>query len=146
MVDRLTPERRSWLMSRVRGKGTLPELAVRRMAHALGMRFRLHRADLPGRPDLVFPRHRTVVFVHGCFWHRHEGCRKSTIPKSSVEYWEAKFRRNVERDISSTTELARMGWRVLTIWECETKDSELLRTKLESVRSIEGGGMHDKLH
>jgi len=132
-------------MSRVRGKGTLPEMTVRRRAHALGMRFRLHRADLPGRPDLVFPRYRTVVFVHGCFWHRHESCRKSTSPKTRVEYWEAKFRTNVERDARNATELARMGWRVLTIWECETKDLELLRKKLDSVRSIGGGGMHDGL-
>lgn len=132
-------------MSRVRGKGTLPEMTVRRLAHALGMRFRLHRADLPGRPDLVFPRYRAVVFVHGCFWHRHEGCRKSMSPKTRVEYWEAKFRSNVERDARSATELARMGWRVLTIWECETKDSELLRRKLDSVRAIVGGGMHDGL-
>lgn len=113
---------------------------MRRLAHALGMRFRLHKADLPGRPDLAFPRYRTVVFVHGCFWHRHEGCRKATLPKSRVEYWEAKFRTNVERDARNTAELTRMGWRVLTIWECETKDSELLRRRLDSVRSIGGGG------
>jgi DNA mismatch endonuclease (patch repair protein) len=139
MADRLTPERRSWLMSRVRGKSTLPEITVRRSAHASGMRFRLHRTDLPGRPDIVFPRYRTVVFVHGCFWHRHEGCRKATSPKSRVEYWEAKFRTNVERDARNEAELARMGWRVLTIWECETKDSDLLGRKLDSVRSNEGG-------
>lgn len=130
-------------MSRVRGKDTLPEMAVRRLAHALGMRFRLHRADLPGRPDLAFPRYRTVVFVHGCFWHRHEGCQKSTLPKSRVEYWEAKFRINVERDARNSIDLARMGWRVLTVWECETKNSELLARKLNSVRLIEGDGVHD---
>ncbi|BAK67355.1 very short patch repair endonuclease [Sphingobium sp. SYK-6] len=139
MVDRLTPERRSWLMSRVRGKSTMPEMAVRRMAHAMGMRFRLHRRDLPGRPDLVFPRYRTVLFVHGCFWHRHAGCRKATSPKSRTEYWQAKFEGNVARDERNETQLIRMGWRVLTIWECDTKDSELLREKLESVRSIRGG-------
>lgn len=129
-------------MSRVRSKDTSPEMRVRRFAHAMGLRFRLHRRDLPGKPDLVFPRYRTVVFVHGCFWHRHEGCRKSTSPKSRVEYWETKFRANVERDTRNTTELALMGWRVLTIWECETKNSELLELKLDSVRSIEGG-MHE---
>lgn len=126
-------------MSRVRGKGTLPEMAVRRLAHAMGMRFRLHGRDLPGRPDLVFPRYRTVVFVHGCFWHRHEGCRKATSPKSHTDYWEAKFDGNVARDKRKETELTQIGWRVLTIWECDTKNSELLREKLESVRSIEGG-------
>jgi len=125
-------------MSRVRGKGTKPEMAVRRLAHALGMRFRLHRADLPGRPDLVFPRYRTAVFVHGCFWHRHGGCKKSTSPKTKVEYWEAKFRTNVERDARNASELERMGWRVLTVWECETRDLELLKEKLDSVRPIGG--------
>jgi DNA mismatch endonuclease (patch repair protein) len=125
-------------MSRVRGKGTGPEMTVRRLAHSLGMRFRLHKANLPGRPDLVFPRYRTAVFVHGCFWHRHEGCGKATMPKSRVEYWEGKFRTNVERDARNVAELERSGWRVLTIWECETKNSELLKEKLDSVRSIEG--------
>jgi len=113
-------------------------MAVRRLAHALGMRFRLHRADLPGRPDLVFPRYRTAVFVHGCFWHRHGGCKKSTSPKTKVEYWEAKFRTNVERDARNASELERMGWRVLTVWECETRDLELLKEKLDSVRPIGG--------
>lgn len=136
MVDRLTPERRSWLMSRVRGKSTLPEMAVRHMAHAMGMRYRLHRRDLPGRPDLVFPRHRTVVFVHGCFWHQHNGCQKATLPKSRTEYWQAKFQGNVTRDERNETKLIQMGWRVLTIWECETKNSDLLRAKLESAQLI----------
>lgn len=94
MVDRLTPERRSWLMSRVAGKNTTPELRVRRAAYALGLRFRLHRKDLPGKPDLVFPRRRLVVFVHGCFWHRHPGCRKATSPKSRTEFWFGKFAAN----------------------------------------------------
>jgi DNA mismatch endonuclease (patch repair protein) len=139
VADRLSPERRSWLMSRVKGKGTAPELAVRRLAHSLGMRFRLHKAELPGRPDLVFPRYRTVVFVHGCFWHRHAGCRKATSPKSRIEYWEDKFRANIERDERNAVELERMGWRVLTVWECETKNAELLKAKLDFVRSIKRG-------
>lgn len=135
MVDRLSPERRSWLMSRVKGKSTAPEMTVRRLAHSLGMRFRLHKPDLPGRPDLAFPRYRTVVFVHGCFWHRHPGCKKATSPKSKVEYWEKKFRTNVERDARNATELEQMGWRVLTVWECETKNAELLKAKLDSIRA-----------
>ncbi len=123
-------------MSRVRGKNTLPEMTVRRLAHAMGMRFRLHRRDLPGCPDLVFPRYHTVVFVHGCFWHRHSDCPKATSPKSRTEYWQTKFEANVSRDEKNEIELIRMGWRVLTIWECDTKNLELLTEKLESVRSI----------
>jgi DNA mismatch endonuclease (patch repair protein) len=132
-------------MSRVRGKGTRPEMIVRRLAHAMGLRFRLHKSALPGRPDLAFPRYRTVLFVHGCFWHRHEGCRKCSSPKSRIDYWEAKFRANVERDRRNALELTKSGWRVLTIWECETQDSSLLQEKLESVRSIDGRRMHDEL-
>lgn len=111
---------RSWLMSRVRGKNTTPELVVRRTAHSLGYRFRLHRRDLPGTPDLVFVRKRAVIFVHGCFWHRHKGCSKTTTPKSRVEFWKNKFNANVRRDLRTRTDLETAGWRVLTIWECET--------------------------
>lgn len=108
-------------MSRVRGKDTTPELVVRRAAHALGLRFRLHRRDLPGTPDLLFPRHNAAVFVHGCFWHRHEACKKATTPKSREEFWEAKFARNVERDEQAIAALHALGWRTLIIWQCETK-------------------------
>jgi len=137
MADRLSPERRSWLMSRVKGKGTRPEMAVRRLAHSLGLRFRLHKAELPGRPDLAFPRFKTVVFVHGCFWHRHTGCKKATSPKSRVDYWGKKFHANIARDARNAADLKRLGWRVLTVWECETKNPELLRKKLDGVRAIE---------
>ncbi|MEO1039651.1 MAG: DNA mismatch endonuclease Vsr [Pseudomonadota bacterium] len=130
MVDRLTPERRSRLMSRVRSKDTSPELRVRRIAHALGYRFRLHRRDLPGKPDLVFPRLKKTVFVHGCFWHRHPGCRKATMPKSRTEFWQEKFDRNVARDERALEELKVLGWRVLVIWECETKSDDALRQRL----------------
>lgn len=122
MTDRLPPARRSWLMSRVRGKDTTPELAVRRTAHALGYRFRLHRRDLPGTPDLVFPSRRAVIFVHGCFWHRHPFCRKASVPTSRVDFWNEKFDRNVSRDRRNVDELVQLGWRVLTIWECETHE------------------------
>lgn len=122
VADRLTPEARSRLMAAVRGRNTTPELAVRRLAHALGYRFRIHRSDLPGKPDLVFPSRRKVIFVHGCFWHRHAGCRKATMPKSQIEFWSAKFARNVERDARNECELRAAGWDVLLIWECETRD------------------------
>ena len=121
MVDRLTPERRSWLMSRVRGTNTTPEMRVRKAAHALGLRFRLHRKDLPGKPDLVFPKHHLALFVHGCFWHRHADCPKASMPKSREDYWKEKFDANVVRDARVETELRRLGWRVATIWECETR-------------------------
>ncbi|HYI49626.1 MAG TPA: very short patch repair endonuclease [Allosphingosinicella sp.] len=120
-MDHISQERRSWLMSRVRSKNTSPEMRVRRAAHALGLRFRLHRKDLPGKPDLVFPKHRVALFVHGCFWHRHPGCSKASTPKSRTPYWEAKFRANVDRDVRVSRELELLGWSARTIWECETK-------------------------
>ncbi|WP_186080850.1 very short patch repair endonuclease [Burkholderia gladioli] len=133
MVDRLTKERRSWLMSRVRSADTSPELRVRRAAHALGLRFRLHVKTLQGKPDLVFPRYRTVIFVHGCFWHRHPGCRKASTPKTDTEHWAAKFARNVERDATNEKALQAEGWRVETIWECESKSSEMLYARLQRI-------------
>lgn len=131
MVDRLTPERRSNLMSRVRDSNTLPELRVRKVAHALGFRFRLHRRDLPGTPDLVFPRLGKIVLVHGCFWHRHYRCRLATHSKSRVSFWEEKFRRNTKRDKQVKRKLRALGWNVLVIWECETRKADYLKTKLE---------------
>lgn len=110
-------------MSRIRGRDTGPEMTVRRAAHRLGHRYRLHRRDLPGTPDLVFPRQRKVLFVHGCFWHRHSRCRFAYEPKSNVEFWRLKFASNVQRDERVRQELERVGWRVLTLWECEVKDS-----------------------
>ena len=130
MADTLTPERRSWLMSRVRGKDTKPEIVVRQVAHALGLRFRLQRKDLPGRPDLVFPKHRLALFVHGCFWHRHEGCTKASTPKTRAEFWADKFAANVARDSSVTQKLVESGWRVEVVWECETRDRVALAEKL----------------
>lgn len=132
-MDRLSPEHRSWLMSRVPSKNTSAELRVRRAAHARGLRFRLHRVDLPGRPDMVFPKYRVVVFVHGCFWHRHAGCAKSSVPDSNSEFWAAKFARNVERDLRAMADLRALGWRPEVIWECETKSPELLSQRLEHI-------------
>lgn len=131
MVDQITSEARSRNMARVRGKNTEPEMRGRRLLHALGYRFRLHRRDLPGSPDLVFPGRRAVVFVHGCFWHRHEGCRLASTPKSNEAFWQAKFGRNVERDARKKRELQALGWRVLVVWQCETTDAEALAARLQ---------------
>jgi len=109
---------------------TKPELIVRRVLHAMGRRFRLHCRDLPGRPDIVLPRFRTAIFVHGCFWHRHPGCRGTTTPKTRTEFWVAKFEANVARDVAAQAALAAAGWKVAVIWECETRKPAILRTRL----------------
>lgn len=124
-TDTLTPEQRSRLMSRVKGKNTLPEKLVRSLLHSLGYRFRLHRKDLPGSPDIVLPKYKTAIFVHGCFWHRHQGCSKATMPKSNVDYWHKKFAENVERDMRKESELAKLGWCVLTVWQCEVNSRNI---------------------
>src|SRR4249919_3514880 len=118
MADTLTPAERSERMSRIRGKDTKPELWVRRMLHSLGFRFRLHRKDLPGRPDLVLPKYDAVVFVQGCFWHAHH-CQKGRIPGTREAFWKAKFEGNKKRDVRNTRALRAAGWRVFTVWECE---------------------------
>lgn len=120
-------------MSRVKSSHTLPEMRVRSAAHSLGLRFRLHRKDLPGRPDLVFPKHRVALFVHGCFWHRHTGCPKASTPKSRRAFWLEKFERNVARDAANAATLRKMGWRVLAVWECETKDLPQLTRRLARI-------------
>ena len=129
-------------MSRVRQKNTDPELAVRRCLHLLGYRFRLHRRDLPGTPDIVLPKYRTVIFVHGCFWHRHPGCNKTTMPKTRVDFWSRKFQANTERDARKEQALRAIGWRPCVIWECETKDTK----KLKSLLSRFLAGDSDKIH
>ena len=134
-MDHISPERRSWLMSRVAAKNTSPEIRVRRAAHALGLRFRLHRRDLPGTPDLVFAKHRIVIFVHGCFWHRHPGCKKASTPKSRTDFWQSKFDSNVARDRRTTEKLNALGWTVAVVWECQTKEPALLsRTLVDRFR------------
>jgi DNA mismatch endonuclease (patch repair protein) len=122
MIDALGKEGRSRHMGRIRQSGTSAELAVRRIAHRIGYRFRIGRKDLPGRPDIVFPSRRAVVFVHGCFWHRHADCRHSTTPRTNVEFWQAKFDANVARDRAVLEALESLGWRALVVWECETRD------------------------
>ena len=121
---------RSRIMGAVRQKNTGPETIVRQVLHGLGLRFRLHRKDIPGTPDVVLPKHRTVVFVHGCFWHRHRGCSKTTTPKTRVEFWQEKFNRNVDRDQQNTRTLLDQGWKVLTVWECETQNRDRLKERL----------------
>lgn len=132
-MDRLTPQRRSWLMSRVVSKNTSAELRVRSAAHARGLRFRVHRKDLPGTPDLVFPKWRTAIFVHGCFWHRHSNCKKATTPKSRVDFWKNKFERNLARDQANLAALRAAGWRAEVVWECETKSPDALNARLDDL-------------
>jgi DNA mismatch endonuclease (patch repair protein) len=120
-TDIYTQEKRSDLMSRVKSKNTKPELAVRSILHRMGYRFRLHRKDLPGIPDLILPKFKTVIFVHGCFWHQHEGCKKATLPKQNADFWLDKLTQNIERDRRVQAELEELGWQVFTVWECEVK-------------------------
>lgn len=117
-------------MSRIRSRDTRPELAVRRAAHALGLRFRLYRLDLPGRPDLIFPGRKLAIFVHGCYWHQHPGCKRASKPKSRQHYWIPKLAGNVARDTATAATLAALGWRAAVIWECETLDPDALRRRL----------------
>ncbi len=131
MVDVFSEEKRSWVMSRVKGRDTKPELLVRSMVHRMGYRFRLHRRDLPGCPDIVLPRHKKVIFVHGCFWHSHRNCARAARPASNREFWDDKLDATVERDKRRVRELRRMGWQVLVVWQCELKDSGKLKRKLD---------------
>ena len=126
MRDRLTKERRSWNMAQIRGKDTKPEVLVRSVLHRMGFRFRLHGKDLPGRPDIVLPRYRAVIFVHGCFWHRHRGCRNCTTPTRRREWWIKKLEGNVVRDRFQEQALRKLGWRTMVVWECETEKPDAL--------------------
>jgi DNA mismatch endonuclease (patch repair protein) len=130
-MDTLTIKERSVRMRLVRSKDTMPELLVRRLVHSMGYRYRLHSNKLPGRPDLVFASQKRVIFVHGCFWHQHEGCRNSRIPKSRVTYWKPKFARNKQRDRDNKKLLESRGWRTLEVWECETRSNKELATRIK---------------
>lgn len=132
MTDTLTAAARSALMSRIRGTNTKPEIVVRSLLHRMGFRFSLHRRDLPGSPDIVLPRHATVVFVHGCFWHRQARCKGATTPNSRVDFWQDKFAKNVARDKRNRRDLRRLGLKVGVVWECELKKPEKLEAKLRS--------------
>jgi DNA mismatch endonuclease (patch repair protein) len=130
VTDKLTPERRSANMSRIRSRDTSPEMIVRRLVHGMGYRFRLHVASLPGKPDIVLPRLRSVIEVRGCFWHQHPGCIDSHIPKSRIRYWGPKLERNQLRDIENGRRLRELGWKVCVVWECETKDAAKLSRRI----------------
>jgi DNA mismatch endonuclease (patch repair protein) len=138
-VDKLSPERRSANMSKIRAKDTLPEIMVRRLVHAMGYRYRLHRKDLPGRPDMAFGPAKKVIFVHGCFWHQHAECRNGRMPRSRPDYWQPKLRRNLERDAARMCVLTKAGWQVLVIWECELKDKGLIE---RTIRDFLDRGAH----
>lgn len=130
MPDIYDSRTRSALMSGIRTKNTKPEMLVRSLLHRMGYRFRLHRRDLPGSPDIVLPKHKTVIFVHGCFWHQHEGCRKAQRPKSNRKFWDSKLNANISRDHRNRAALEQLGWRVLTLWECETSHTDEVVEKL----------------
>ena len=137
-MDRLTKEHRSWNMSRIGGKDTRPELLVRSLLHRMGYRFRLHPAALPGRPDIVLPRHGAALLIHGCFWHRHKACRYAYQPKSRPDFWTEKFDANVRRDRKVIAALRKLGWRVRVVWECELRDPVRLESCL--FRWLSGAG------
>ena len=139
MTDIVDGQRRSELMARVCRRDTVLELAVRRIAHRMGLRFRVHRNNLPGRPDLAFLKYRLVVFVHGYFWHPHDGCRYASIPKSPIAFWTEKFATNIERDVRQEAALRALGWVVLVIWQCESRDEAAVERMLSA--SIVFGGL-----
>lgn len=134
MTDTISPEKRSKNMRAIRSKGMKPEITVRRIVHRMGYRFRLHRKDLPGKPDMVFPGRHAVIFVHGCFWHQHPdpNCGDARLPKSNTGYWQPKLARNQARDADNIAALKAQGWRVLVIWECQIKDVSLLKQCLSN--------------
>lgn len=131
-MDVFSKRTRSRIMSHISGKNTKPEILVRSLLHRMGYRFRIHKKDLPGRPDICLPKHKKVIFVHGCFWHGHENCPRSKRPTTNVEFWNKKIDGNIERDKENIKKLKRLGWQTLTIWTCEIKNQEELKTKLIS--------------
>jgi DNA mismatch endonuclease (patch repair protein) len=134
-MDPLSKEKRSWNMSRIRSEDTAPEMRVRSALHRAGFRFRLHSSKLPGKPDIILPKYKTVIFVNGCFWHRHPDCKRATMPSSNVNYWQKKFQRTVERDKEEVRQLENADWTVYVIWECEAKKKEVLESLLKKIRS-----------
>ena len=135
-MDHLTPEHRSWNMSRIKSKDTTPERIVRSFLHRNGFRFRLHVKDLPGKPDIVLPKYKTVVEVRGCYWHRHEGCKDSTTPSTNTEFWQKKFAENVARDKRTEQDLKSLGWNVIVVWECEVKRNIFMQSLLTELCKI----------
>lgn len=129
-MDIVSKEKRSWNMSRIRAKDTKPEKAVRSALHKAGYRFRLHSRSLPGKPDIVLAKYKTVIFVHGCFWHRHRGCKFAYMPKSRIGFWKDKFEENVKRDVKARKALQKLGWSVIVIWECDISDTPGIMRKI----------------
>ena len=132
MADHLTLEKRSWNMSLIRSTDTKPEIIVRKLLHSLGYRFRLHKKDLPGKPDIVLTKYKSVIFVHGCFWHQHKNCNRSNLPKSNILYWKDKLTGNIKRDKKHRKELQKLGFKIIVVWECETENPDRLLCKLKS--------------
>lgn len=130
-MDNLSPEQRRWTMMRVKGRDTTPEILIRSLLHRLGYRFRVQGKKLAGKPDIVLSKHRSVIFVHGCFWHRHPNCKRASTPVSNANYWTTKFNRTIARDASNQAVLEAEGWRVLVVWECELRDLPALAIRLE---------------
>lgn len=135
MADIVDAATRSRMMSGIRGKDTAPEMLVRKYLHSRGFRYRLHAKELPGKPDIVLPKYRTVVFVHGCFWHQHPGCKFAVMPKSNTEFWQKKLGGNTARDAANLARLDEMGWRCIVIWECDAENMAVLRDVADSIRS-----------
>lgn len=131
-MDKLTPERRSWLMSRIKSKNTKPEIKVRKIIYAMGYRYRLHVKQLPGSPDIVFVGRKKIIFINGCYWHGHVGCRYAKLPQSNIEFWVNKINKNKARDFENVAELESLGWKVTTIWQCEIRAPDLLFQKIKS--------------
>ena len=132
-MDTLTKEKRSWNMSKIRSKNTKPEIAIRSKLHKAGYRFRLHVKDLPGKPDIVLPKYNTIIFINGCFWHRHKGCEYAYKPKTRVDFWNQKLNRNIKRQEEVTKQLRKLKWNVLVIWECEVNNEKTLKKVLRKL-------------
>lgn len=132
-MDSLTPEKRSWNMSRIKNKNTKPEILVRSLLHRLGYRFRLKSKILPGKPDIILPKYKTAIFIHGCFWHRHEKCPYAYNPKSRINFWEKKFRANVNRDKIVSDQIKTTNWKQVVLWECEIKNKDSLEMTIKGI-------------
>ena len=145
MMDSISPEKRSWNMSRIRGTDTSIEVQVRKYLFSKGFRYRKNDKRFPGKPDILLPKYKTAVFVHGCFWHRHQNCKYATTPKTRIEYWDEKFKRNVDNDKNHERELIRLGWNVIVLWECEIKKdfSTLMEKTIRKIESNAGRTPHD---
>lgn len=143
MTDTFTPLKRSEIMSRISGKNTFPEIAVRKILYSLGCRYRLHYNKFVGKPDIVISKLKTVIFINGCFWHQHKGCKRRSVPKSNLEYWKDKLKFNVKKQKDDIKGLRELGWKVFIIWECETKKSESLYNQVkeiyEEIYSVQAG-------